>query len=236
MAPDSGCRRCGGAGRQSAYGVQFKPSPAEGKGELAPNRRATECWGTRLPKCCDGHGLMGLRSAEKFVPDAIFGLSDEQIARFLGVMYACDGHVYCSDRLAQIGYTTISERLARDVQHLLLRLGIVATIRTLKRPVYEGTGKVAREVRITSQESLRRFCELIQRPGQGGETGRGLGAARCRTAFDQHGHLATGDLGGHPARQGRAILGRCQRADRSATKPQLACRRARALRAGSWPS
>jgi len=108
------------------------------------------------------HGLMGLRAAEKFVPDAVFGLSDEQIARFLGVMYACDGHVYCSDRLAQIGYTTISERLARDVQHLLLRLGIVATIRVLKRPVYEGTGKVAREVRITSQESLRRFCELIQ--------------------------------------------------------------------------
>jgi replicative DNA helicase len=63
--------------------------------------------------------------------------------------------------LAQIGYTTISERLARDVQHLLLRLGIVATIRTLKRPVYDGTGKVAREVRITSQGSLRRFCELV---------------------------------------------------------------------------
>ena len=36
-------------------------------------------------------------------------------------MYACDGHVYCSDRLPQIGYTTISERLARDVQHLLLQ-------------------------------------------------------------------------------------------------------------------
>jgi replicative DNA helicase len=107
------------------------------------------------------HGLMGRKSAEKFVPDAIFALSDEQIARFLGVMYACDGHVYCSDRLAQIGYTTISERLARDVQHLLLRLGIVATIRVLKRPIYERTNKVAREVRITSQESLRRFCEAI---------------------------------------------------------------------------
>ena len=100
------------------------------------------------------HGLMGLRSAEKFVPDAIFGLSDEQLARFLGVMYACDGHVYCSDRLAQIGYTTISERLARDVQHLLLRLGIVATIRTLKRDVYDGTDKVARR----SGSPLRRDC------------------------------------------------------------------------------
>lgn len=118
------------------------------------------------------HGLMGLRSAEKFVPDAIFGLGEEQIARFLGVMYACDGHVYCSDRLAQIGYTTISKRLAHDVQHLLLRLGIVATIRTLKRPVYEGTGKVAREIRVTSQESLRRFCELIAIPGKEGQQAR----------------------------------------------------------------
>jgi replicative DNA helicase len=112
------------------------------------------------------HRLMGLRSAEKFVPDAIFGLGDEQLTRFLGVIYACDGHVYCSDRLAQIGYTTISKRLAHDVQHLLLRLGIVATIRTLKRPVYEGTGKVAREIRITSQESMRRFCELVPVPGK----------------------------------------------------------------------
>jgi replicative DNA helicase len=112
------------------------------------------------------HGLMGLRSAEKFVPDAIFGLGDDQLARFLGVMYACDGHVHCSDRLAQIGYTTISERLARDVQHLLLRLGIVATIRTLRRPVYDGTDKVAREVRITGQDGLRRFCELIDVPGK----------------------------------------------------------------------
>ena len=120
------------------------------------------------------HRLMGLRSAEKFVPDEVFGLGDERLARFLGVMYACDGHVYCSDRLAQIGYTTISERLAHDVQHLLLRLGIVATIRTLKRPVYEGTDKVAREIRVTSQESLRRFCDLVPVPGEEGAQARVL--------------------------------------------------------------
>jgi replicative DNA helicase len=147
------------------YGVRFKPTRRDAKGSsyLTSDNRPG---GNPVTKILRGHNLMGLRSAEKFAPDAIFGLSDEQIARFLGVMYACDGHVYCSDRLAQIGYTTISERLARDVQHLLLRLGIVATIRTLKRPVYEGTGKVAREIRITSQESLRRFCELVRVPGK----------------------------------------------------------------------
>ena len=110
---------------------------------------------------CRRHGLMGKRSHEKFVPDEIFALDEEQIARFLGVLFACDGYVHATGRLRHIGYTTISERLARDVQHLLLRLGIVATIRTLPRAVYEGTGKAAREVRITDQASLGAFCELI---------------------------------------------------------------------------
>jgi replicative DNA helicase len=147
------------------FGVRFQPPRAEARGgsylSTGPGSRDNP-----VTAMLTRHGLMGLRSAEKFVPDAIFGLDDEQLARFLGVMYGCDGHVHCSERLAQIGYTTISERLAHDVQHLLLRLGIVATIRTLKRPVYEGTGKVAREVRITDQSGLRRFCELIRVPGK----------------------------------------------------------------------
>jgi replicative DNA helicase len=141
-----------------ADGALTQRTPRVSAGRGAPSNPVTEM--------LRHHGLMGLRSEDKFVPEAVFGLDDEQIARFLGVMYACDGHVYCSDRLAQVGYTTISERLARDMQHLLLRLGVVAAIRTLKRPVYEGTGKVAREVRITGQESLRRFCQLVPVPGK----------------------------------------------------------------------
>jgi replicative DNA helicase len=149
----------------SAYDVRMRLSGrrSHGTARISGGRRSGPNPVTEMLK---RHRLMGLRSAEKFVPDAVFGLDEEKLARFLGVMYACDGHVHCSDRLAQIGYTTISKRLAHDVQHLLLRLGIVATIRTLKRPVYDGTGKVAREVRITSQESLRRFCELITVPGK----------------------------------------------------------------------
>jgi replicative DNA helicase len=107
------------------------------------------------------HGLWGKRSENKFVPDIVFGLDESRVARFLAVLYACDGHVYASERLRQIGYTTISERLAHDVQHLLLRLGIVAKIRTLRRPVYDGTDKVAREVLITGQDDLRTFCRKV---------------------------------------------------------------------------
>ena len=117
--------------------------------------------GNPVTDLCRRHGIMGKRSEHKRVPDAIFRLDDRQVARFLSVMFGCDGYVHVSDRLAHAGYCTISEGLARDVQHLLLRLGIVATIRTLPRKVYEGTDKVAREVRITDQESLLRFCERV---------------------------------------------------------------------------
>jgi replicative DNA helicase len=119
-----------------------------------------------LTALCREHGLWGRRSGDKCVPDAIFRLTDAQIARFLAVLFACDGHVYASPRLRQIGYTTISHRLAHDVQHLMLRLGIVATIRTLKRAVYEGTGTRALEVRITGRAGLDAFARLVRVVGK----------------------------------------------------------------------
>jgi replicative DNA helicase len=122
--------------------------------------------GDPLTELCRHHGIWGRGSSSKFVPPAIFGLEDTQIARFLSVLYACDGHVYHSTRYRQIGYTTISERLARDVQHLLLRLGIVAAIRPLHRAVHDGTETVACEVRITSPEGLDAFARLVRITGE----------------------------------------------------------------------
>jgi replicative DNA helicase len=114
-----------------------------------------------VTELCKRHGLWGTRSSNKFVPAAVFGLDDDQIARFLSVLFGCDGYVHSSDRLAHVGYCSISPALSDDVQHLLLRFGIVSTIRELPRKVYEGTGKVAREVRITDQMSLRTFCARV---------------------------------------------------------------------------
>ena len=133
------------------------------------------------------HGLWGRRSGDKFVPRAIFEADERQIARFLSVLYGCDGHVHVSARLRQVGYTTISERLAHDVQHLLLRLGIVAKIRTLRRPVYDGTDTVAREVLITGQADLFAFCELVGAVGKERQVQQllaGLATARETTNSD----------------------------------------------------
>ena len=134
------------------------------------------------------HGLWGLRSGEKFVPEAVFALGDEQIARFLSVLYACDGHVYSSERYSQIGYTTISERLAHDVQHLLLRLGIVGAVRTLRREVYEGTNIKAREVRVTDRAGLEEFSRRVPVIGKlsGLELVMTRGAARAVNSNRRH--------------------------------------------------
>jgi replicative DNA helicase len=127
---------------------------------------------------CIEHGQWGKLSAEKFVPPAIFELGEEQMARFLSVLFGCDGYVHQSQRLSHVGYCTISERLARDVQHLLLRQGIVSTIRQQPRKVYEGTDKIAREVRITDQASLKAFCSRV------GACGKQAAVARMSARLD----------------------------------------------------
>ncbi|MDW8351457.1 MAG: LAGLIDADG family homing endonuclease, partial [Anaerolineae bacterium] len=66
----------------------------------------------------------GCRSDEKFVPDFVFGLSEEAIAFFLASLWDCDGYV--GHKLCH--YRTISARLAYDIQTLLLRLGIRSVI------------------------------------------------------------------------------------------------------------
>jgi replicative DNA helicase len=167
------------------FGVRLRiPLKGWGTGSISAGRGSGPNPVTEL---CRRHGLWGKRSDAKFVPDIIFGLDESRIARFLAVLYGCDGHVYASERLRQIGYTTISERLAHDVQHLLLRLGVVAKIRTLRRPVYDGTGKVAREVLITGQDDLRTFCRKVAVCGKTAQMARlvtGLIGATAGTNVD----------------------------------------------------
>ena len=79
----------------------------------------------------DGIGAFGHRAPEKRVPDAIFQSPELTIASFLRHLWATDGciHVSPSDNghAPAIYYATSSEGLARDVQSLLLRLGINAS-------------------------------------------------------------------------------------------------------------
>ncbi|MDJ0960495.1 MAG: replicative DNA helicase [Acidimicrobiia bacterium] len=108
----------------------------------------------------DDLGLMGCAAHDKFVPDVIFRLPKRQIALFLSRLYAADGSAWTSGDLYRIEYSTVSERLARGVQHLLSRFGVVAKLR--RRLVkYDGGRRTAWDVSFQDPDSVRAFCESI---------------------------------------------------------------------------
>ena len=73
----------------------------------------------------DSLGLFGLRSHEKFIPQCVSALPKDQLALFLHHLWTTDGSVTVSSAGAvRVYYATSSERLARDVQRLMLRFDI----------------------------------------------------------------------------------------------------------------
>ncbi len=77
----------------------------------------------------DSFGLFGLRSHEKFFPDWVFSLPQEQLALFLRHLWATDGSItVAKSGLVRIYFGTTSERMARQLLILLVRFGIVARL------------------------------------------------------------------------------------------------------------
>lgn len=77
------------------------------------------------------HGIKGATSYTKRVPAAVLGGTQSAIASFLGAYWSCDGTVAKSARDSWVVRAdTVSEGLARDVQHLLLRLGVSSHVRS----------------------------------------------------------------------------------------------------------
>ena len=106
-------------------------------------------------------GLWGRASAHKFVPKAIFRSKKRGVAIFLNRLFATDGWAsVLSTGQAQLGFASVSERLARQVQHLLLRFGIVAALKR-RAILYQGARRRCWQLDITEAESIRTFASEI---------------------------------------------------------------------------
>ncbi len=80
----------------------------------------------------DSMDLFGLRSHETFIPSQIFSLPQDQLALFLRHLWATGGSITVSKAGAvRVYYGTTSERLARQLQVLLFRFGIIARLRSV---------------------------------------------------------------------------------------------------------
>jgi replicative DNA helicase len=154
---------------------------------LASARRLTH--GVRNPVAAwlDDLGVFGLRSHEKRVPDEVFRQPLEGIACFLRHLWATDGCLWAREGRTAIYYATSSEQLARDIQSLLLRLGITA-IRNLVRQ--QNSERPQLHVRVTGAPDARRFLEAV---GAVGER-RGLAANALRRHYAASGAITNRDV------------------------------------------
>lgn len=105
-------------------------------------------------------GIWGKNARTKEVPAAAFSLTNRQLALLLGRLWSGDGHLGRRPRGAVSAYyATASERLARQVQHLLLRLGVVSRVRQQVFPYKEG--RIGFQVHVMGGEQLRNFASAL---------------------------------------------------------------------------
>jgi replicative DNA helicase len=110
-------------------------------------------------------GLWGLRSYEKFVPTKVFEQPREAIALFLRHLWATDGCIRLKSGFypPAVYYASSSERLARDVQSLLLHVGINAWLR---RRSQNGKGRDQYHVSLSGKFELERFADVVRAVGE----------------------------------------------------------------------
>jgi len=75
--------------------------------------------------------LWGKKSFEKYISDQVFKLPKQKLSLFLNRLFSCDGSIY-EDYGWKISYSSTSEQLIRQVQHLLIRFGVISILRKKK--------------------------------------------------------------------------------------------------------
>ena len=115
----------------------------------------------RLTRWLESLGLWGCNSHTKFIPACVFEAPKPAIALVLNRLFATDGWAtVLSEGQTQLGYATVSERFARQIQHLLLRFGVIASLRqrTVK---YRDERRAVWQIDITDGQSIQTFVAEI---------------------------------------------------------------------------
>ncbi|KAF3890806.1 replicative DNA helicase [Tolypothrix bouteillei VB521301] len=106
-------------------------------------------------------GLWSKEANTKTIPAFVFQLERSQIALFLNRLFATDGWAtVLANGQPQVGYCTVSKKLARQIQHLLLRFGVIATFKQ-ENIKCKDTSKLAWRLDITDDNSIKNFISDI---------------------------------------------------------------------------
>lgn len=105
-------------------------------------------------------GINNEKSAKKFIPDFIFTLKEKPLSLFLSTLFTCDGSINKSKNgKIEISYSTISEKMAYQIHHLLLRFGVVSKIRGRKVKGYDDYTVYC--IEINNKENLLNYLNNI---------------------------------------------------------------------------
>lgn len=172
-------------------GARLRKIPDSFDWNIVANHCATRSKPNAVKTLVRAHGLWNMGSYDKHVPHAIFGLPDDQLAMFLSRLYATDGWATSSDRQGwknsgrvEIGYSTVSYRLAVDVHRLLLRFGIHGTLRRKKTSwAHNGIKKWSHSysVDILAASDVVKFAERIGIYGKEEQLAEAVKRAKKRT-------------------------------------------------------
>lgn len=127
-----------------------------GSGQRGAGRSGVRRWLEDL-------GLVGVRATEKALPAAAFRLNNASLAVLLGRYWSGDGFLFGSGNTTPYAATS-SRRLADDLAHLMLRLGMVAKV-TEKHFNYrrgeDTAGRTGYTVHLVGRRSIERFLEAV---------------------------------------------------------------------------
>ena len=114
-------------------------------------------------------GILGQKDSTKHVPDWVWEAGQVGASQFLAGYLSADGCVkHVSGRGWFVHFDTVSRRLAEDVQLLLLRLGVTASINDGYKSA-KATQPIYRVSVAGFADNLRRFAAAVKPGGRKGE-------------------------------------------------------------------
>ncbi|MEI6428458.1 MAG: replicative DNA helicase [Pseudanabaena sp. ELA607] len=148
---------------------------------------AVEQFSPSLKVTIDTHGNRAA-TLNKTIPDFIFCLEKSLVALFLNRLFATDGWIsVLTSGQVQAGYASTSEKLARQVQHLLLRFGIIAKLKH-KSVKYKEEIRYCWQLDITDALSLQTLINEI------GVFGKEEAIQKAKLALNTKGYQTNTDL------------------------------------------
>lgn len=106
-------------------------------------RRGFTIWNKRVWKLLESYGLFGAKAPNKFIPDFIFDLDKSYIEKFLYGFAMGDGQFTKTDG---VFYYTSSERMAQQLQILMLMCGKFSKLKSMEPKTSTIKGRIIKQL------------------------------------------------------------------------------------------